>query len=244
VKKNWYYIQAKGTGAAEIVIYEEIGAYGISANDFHKQLKALGNVSKILMKINSLGGDPFDGLEIYHILKDHRARVDVQIINVAASSASIPVMAGTTVRMPANSFIFLHNPFVDLEGCDADTLREVINKLDKVSADMVSAYTMKTGKSEEQVKAWMKGDTWFTAEEARAAGLADEVIPAVEIAAKFDLSHFSNAPAALKRSMKPDGATIQAEIYKRWTRPNPRSGLREKIDRALNRGGLSARGRA
>jgi hypothetical protein len=93
--------------------------------------------------------------------------------------------------------MFVHDPLAFVLG-DADDMRDMAASLDKIAAALISAYTAKTGKTEAEVKGWMKNDSWFSADEAKAAGLADEVIPAVEIAAYFDVSRYPKAPAALR----------------------------------------------
>jgi ATP-dependent Clp protease, protease subunit len=195
--KSWFSIQAKGS-TAEIVIYDEVGLFGISAKQFNDQLKALGPVSTIVLRVNSPGGDVWDGIAIFNMLKRHPARVEVIVDGIAASIASVIAMAGDRIKMPSNSFMFIHDPLAVVLG-DAENMREMADSLDKVAAALVSTYMNKTGKSEEEVKKWMAGDTWFTAQEALEAGLADEVIESVAIAARFDLGRFRNTPAAVAK---------------------------------------------
>src|SRR6266536_2578100 len=88
----WYRIKAQA-GTAEIAIYEEIGMWGITAGDFLAELKAL-DVKQIDVRINSPGGDVWDGLAIYNSLRDHPAAVTTYVDGLAASAASIIVQAG------------------------------------------------------------------------------------------------------------------------------------------------------
>src|SRR5919109_4674225 len=99
MKQNWYQIFAIGT-AAEILIYDEIGIFGISAKNFITELKSLKNVSQITLGINSPGGDVFDGIAIYNALKRHGAKVTTRIDGIAASIASVIAMAGEKIQMP------------------------------------------------------------------------------------------------------------------------------------------------
>ncbi len=211
--KTWFSIQAKAAGNAEIVIYDEVGLYGVTAKTFYDQLRALGDVGQILVRINSAGGDVFDGIAIYNMLKNHKARVDVVVDGIAASIASIIAMAGDKVTMPANTFMFVHDPLALVIG-DAENMREMADSLDKIAASLINTYTSKTGKSEAEVKKWMSEDTWFTAQEALDAGLADEVITAVDIAARFDLSRFRNAPAALQLPPVPPPLPVDANAIR------------------------------
>ena len=99
--------QARG---AEIVIYDEIGAFGIPAKAFLDELKALGPVAELTVRINSPGGSVFDGVAIYNALKRHDAAITVWIDGIAASIASMIAMAGDEVVMPENAMLVLHDP--------------------------------------------------------------------------------------------------------------------------------------
>jgi ATP-dependent protease ClpP protease subunit len=96
--KRWFDFRAQATGA-EIVIYDEIGAFGIPAKTFLDELKALGPVAELTVRINSPGGSVFDGVAIYNALKRHDGAVTVWIDGIAASIASMIAMAGDEVVM-------------------------------------------------------------------------------------------------------------------------------------------------
>jgi ATP-dependent Clp protease, protease subunit len=110
VKRRWYEFRAQAKGAAEIVIYDEIGAFGIPAKAFIDELKALGSVPELTLRINSPGGSVFDGVAIYNALQRHEARITVRIDGLAASIASMIAMAGDEVVMPENAMLVLHDP--------------------------------------------------------------------------------------------------------------------------------------
>ena len=107
--KRWYDFRAQAKGA-EIVIYDEIGAFGIPAKAFLDELKALGPVAELTVRINSPGGSVFDGVAIYNALKRHDAAITVWIDGIAASIASMIAMAGDEVVMPENAMLMLHDP--------------------------------------------------------------------------------------------------------------------------------------
>jgi len=193
--KNWYTIQAKGK-AAEILIYDEIGMFGIAAAKFIGDLKALGKVEEITLGVNSPGGDVFDGIAIYNALKRHGASIVSRVDGIAASIASLILMAGNTIVMPDNAMLMIHNPWGGALG-EADDMREVADALDKIKIAMIAAYR-RSGKSDEAIAAIMDEETWYTADEAKANGFADEVIQSVNIAAFFDLKKFQKAPEALR----------------------------------------------
>lgn len=199
--KSWYSIKAAANpGGAEIYIYDEIGYWGITAADFARDLKSLGDVSQIDLHINSPGGSVFDGTAIYNLLQNHKASVTVWIDGIAASMASVIAMAGDRIIMPENALMMIHNPWGGAVG-DAEELRKQADVLDKVKASLLSVYTSRTGLSEEEVSAIMDAETWYTGDEAVEAGWADETTAAVDLAAcaRFDLQRmgYAHAPAQL-----------------------------------------------
>ncbi|WP_226647158.1 head maturation protease, ClpP-related [Microbulbifer variabilis] len=110
-KKSWYSITAAANnGEADIFLYDFIGGWGMTAKDFARDLKALGNVSKINLHINCPGGDVFDGTAIYNLLKDHKAEVETWIEGIAASMGSVIALAGDTVHIAENAYYMVHNP--------------------------------------------------------------------------------------------------------------------------------------
>jgi len=209
--KKWFSITAKSNGVAEILIYDEIGIYGISAKKFVDELRALGNVKKITLRLNSPGGDVIDGLAIYNSLARHPAELTVVVDGIAASMASVVAMAGKKLLMPNNTFLMIHNPAGLVLG-DADDMRSLAAVLDSVKKSLVGAYVRKSGQPEEKINEMMNAETWLPAEEALALGFADEVIEPTQMAALFDLARFSNAPSGLsKPADTPPGPTPAPE---------------------------------
>jgi ATP-dependent Clp protease, protease subunit len=197
---QWYQFRAQAKGAAEIVIYDEIGAFGIPAKAFLDELKALGPVAELTVRINSPGGSVFDGVAIYNALKRHNAAITVWIDGIAASIASVIAMAGDEVVMPENAMLMLHDPSALVLGTAAD-MRGMAEALDKMKAGMVAAYRDKSGRDDAEIKALMAAETWLSAEEAVGLGLADRVEQPVRMAAHFDLSRFRNIPPHLAASL-------------------------------------------
>jgi ATP-dependent protease ClpP protease subunit len=196
VKRRWYEFRARARDAAEIVIYDEIGAFGVAAKAFLDELKALGPVAELTLRINSPGGSVFDGVAIYNALKRHQARVTVWIDGIAASIASMIAMAGDEVVMPENAMLVLHDPSGLVVGTAFD-MRATADALDKMAAAMVAAYRDKSGAGDAEIEALMAAETWLSAEEAVELGFADRVEPPVRMAAHFDLSCFRNMPPRL-----------------------------------------------
>lgn len=202
--RNWYSMQALAApNAAEISIYDEIGMWGVTAKQFISDLKALGDVKDITVSINSLGGSVFDGLTIYNALRASGANVTVKIMGIAASIASIIAMAGKKIVMPENSFMMIHNPLNGIYG-NADDMREMADILDKVGSSLVATYVARTGKSEEEVKVLMDAETYMTAAEAKELGFCDEVIPAVEAKAAFEVDRLPENVRSLFLAQQPE----------------------------------------
>lgn len=182
--------------AAEIALYDEIGAWGVSAKDFRAELGKL-KAGTIRLAINSPGGDVFDGIAIYNDLVTHPARVEVTVTGLAASAASVVAMAGDTIAMASNAFMMIHDAWVFTMGGGAD-LRELAALLDKIDLALADTYAARTGGKRDEIAALMDAETWFSAEQAVAAGFADRALGKTEQAtAKFDLSAFRNAPQGL-----------------------------------------------
>jgi ATP-dependent protease ClpP protease subunit len=193
--KRWFDFRAQAKGA-EIVIYDEIGAFGIPAKAFLDELKALGPLPELTLRINSPGGSVFDGVAIYNALRRHDAAITVWIDGIAASIASMIAMAGDEVVMPENAMLVLHEPSGLVAGTASD-MRSMAEALDRMKAGMVAAYRDKSGRDDAEIEALMRDETWLSAQEAVSLGLADRVDEPVRMAAHFDLSRFRNTPPQL-----------------------------------------------
>ena len=191
MKKRWFEMRAGAQQAAEIAIYDDIGAYGVSARDFIAELRTL-SAPVIHLSINSPGGSVFDALAMYNALRQHSADILVDVLGVAASAASLVAMADDKIVMPENSFMMIHNPWSATAG-NAEELRGMADTLDKITASLVAIYAGRTGKPEDEIKALLDAETWLSAEEAVAKGFADELRPAMPIAARFELERMPEA---------------------------------------------------
>ena len=205
---KWYTIQAKTADTAEISIYDEIGGWGISAQQFAKDFKALGNnLKQINLHIHSPGGDVFDGIAIYNLLKNHPANVTVYIDGLAASMASVIAMASNEVIMPENAMM-IHKPW-GIQGGDAEDMRKYADLLDKVENTLIPAYANKTGKSPEELAEMLSAETWLNGKECVEQGFADKLAePLVAMASikSRKLEDFENMPKAMKEMLfKPQG---------------------------------------
>ena len=201
--KTWYSIQAKADQSADISIFDEIGFFGVNAKQFIGDLKAI-DAKTIKLAINSPGGSVFDALAMYNALRQHPANVEVTVLGVAASAASLVAMAGDTIVMPENAFMMIHNPLNFAYG-NADELREMADVLDKIGASLVATYANRTGLPEDEIKALLDAETWLNAEEAVLKGFADELQPALKVAASFDMERLpDNVRAAIEPPPAPE----------------------------------------
>ncbi len=197
---SWYTIRAR-EGGAEVLIYDEIGAYGVSAKGFLAELGALPDDSAIDLRFNSPGGSVFDAVAIHNALSRHAGAVTVWIDGIAASAASYIAMAGDEIVMPENAFLMIHDPFGMVIGTAAD-MRDMAGTLDKIAGSMTRGYAAKSGKPEDEIAALMAAETWFGAAEALEAGLATRMAEPVRIAASFDIARFRNAPPELVEAVE------------------------------------------
>jgi ATP-dependent Clp protease protease subunit len=204
-----YSMQAKGKSEAEIYLYGDVGDDwfgGVTAKQFADDLKAIGKVDLITVRINSPGGDVFQGLTIYRLLVDHPAKIVVHIDGLAASIASVIAMAAEEIHISEAAFLMVHNAWGFAIG-SADEMRTMASLLDKTTASIKDVYIARTGKSAEQIKTWMDAETWFTAQEAVDFGFATDVTANMKLAARVDFSKhraFRQPPSAIAAKPKAD----------------------------------------
>lgn len=227
--RSWFSIKAQADAeSADVLIYDYIGWGGVTAADFAKALTAI-TAKTITVRINTPGGDVFDGLAIFNSLKAHGAQIHVKVDGIAASIGSIIAMAGHTITMGQSAFLMIHNPWAMAIGNAAD-MREMAATLDKIGGSLADIYASRGAITKEQAQSWMDAETWFTADEAKAAGLADAVQGSGESAqakTPFDLSGYAKVPAALAASVSPS-TTPDAESVRRAALMRKRLALVER----------------
>lgn len=167
-------VKAAADGSTEILLYDEIGYWGVTAKDFAGVLAGITSPS-ITVRINSPGGDVFDGLAMYNSLKSHPAAINTVVEGLAASAASFIMLAGDTVTMAENSLVMIHKAWAMGIG-NADDMTALSRVLGKIDGQIASMYSAKNGKSAEDNLAAMAAETWMTSAEAKDFGLVDSVI--------------------------------------------------------------------
>lgn len=203
--KPWFSIHNKKDEEAEILIYEQIGkdwfsGDGIAAKDFADALKEIPKNKRITVGINSPGGNVWDGLAIYHLLKA-RENVTTRIDGVAASISSVIALAGKTVIMPKNALMMIHRAWGMAVGNAADMVK-MADDLAKHDGVIAGIYSDRNGKPASENLAAMEAETWLNGDEAKAFGFVDDVTDAVAMANSFDLSRFKNFAAKASATSK------------------------------------------
>jgi len=203
--KSWYTFQASGEAeqqTIEVFVYGEIGTWGVSANQFVQDLRAMDDgTSPVVVAFNSIGGDLFDGLAIHNALSRLGERCTGRIDALAASAASVAVCGAHRVVIAANAMLMIHNPYT-FTGGDAEDFRRVADVLDQTLEAIIAAYKSKAPDIDEaELRRMVNAETWLTANEAVALGLADEVGDGLKVKACLGqgsvLQRFQNAPAEL-----------------------------------------------
>jgi len=203
--KSWYTFQASGEAEQhtfEVFVYGEIGMWGVSANQFVQDLRAMDDgTSPVIVAFNSIGGDLFDGLAIHNALSRLGQRCTGRIDALAASAASVAVCGAHRVVIAANAMLMIHNPYT-FTGGDAEDFRRVADVLDQTLEAIIAAYKSKAPDIDEaELRRMVNAETWLTANEAVALGLADEVGDGLKVKACLGqgsvLQRFQNAPAEL-----------------------------------------------
>ena len=175
---NWLSYQPRASvhEPAVLQIFDQIGSdwfggSGISAKAFSDALQSVGP-GPLVVEINSPGGNVWDGLAIYNMLRGRQAPVTTRVVGIAASIASIIALAGDTVEIADAALIMIHDPSGMVAGSSED-MRKMADALDQHAEVLAGIYRKKTGRSIESIRAAMKSETWFTADEAIQYGLAN-----------------------------------------------------------------------
>jgi len=191
MNKNWYNIKAEASSkSADVYIFDEIGTFGLTAQSFIEEIKSYKD-TPMSLHINCVGGDVFEGMAIYNVLKKRTARTTVYIEGLAASMGSVIALAGDEVVMAENSLFMIHNAWGGAMG-EATEIRKTAALLDKISGEIADIYTKKTNLPYNRVKEMMDEETWLSADEAFNLGFIDSISDAIKVAAKYDVSKFKN----------------------------------------------------
>lgn len=204
-----------GSGVLEIIVYEQIGATwwsdsGVTAKNVKQRVDTAGAFSQIALRINSPGGDAFEGVAILNLLRSLGKPVDVFVDGIAASAASIIAMAGDTITMGSGAMMMIHNAWSVVAGNAQQLTKEAVT-LAAVDQSIAQTYVDRTGQPLATVKSMMDEETWMGADEcvekgfATAKSAAPAEPKALNLAREFKaLAHFAKVPPAFQPKAEED----------------------------------------
>lgn len=195
---KWFDISGKDDDVPVIRIYDVIGWPWIDADTFVSELSQIKS-ERATLKINTPGGDVFDGTAIFNELKNHSTKFDVEIDGLAASMGSLIALAGDTVSIADNAWYMIHNPWSFMAGDYLDYRKEA-DLLERMAESMSRTYVDGSVHESKAIRSMMDNETWLLGEEAVAAGFADSVTGEEgNTSAKFNTSVFNNTPDDIQR---------------------------------------------
>lgn len=196
MKKTWFKVENISESEKKILIYDEIGGWGIRSIDLINEINSGDSKLPLNIYINSPGGDLIEALAIFNAIKRYEGETVAYVDGIAASAASYIAMAFDKVIMPKNTMMMIHDPIGHTVG-NADDMRESADLLDKFKNSILAAYADKSGKTTEEISGLLSNETWISADEALEMGFADEVIDPIEVVAISKVWNFKNAPINL-----------------------------------------------
>lgn len=252
-KPDWWKVEASTDDAEEILIYDFIGWPFNDPYELNQHLKSL-NGKDVTFRINSPGGDVFDGLTIFSAMREYKGRITTKIEGMAASMASVIALGGGEVQAHKHAMYMIHEPLVLTIG-NQHELREVADILQKISVNFVDIYSEKAGGKKRDIQQKMKDETWFSAKEAKEYGFIDTVLDLPAARAGFDLSVFANVPQGwtqarekreLEQRLRDEGyssSDAKAEVARRFSGGgNQRDAESVKLENAILKTILKMRG--
>ncbi|MEK4707074.1 head maturation protease, ClpP-related [Bacillus sp. FSL R10-2780] len=222
--------EAKGENEYKLTVYGSIGGW-FSENNAEAVRRKIQDIKaeKIHVHINSGGGSAFDGVAICNLLKQHDAEIIVHIDGWAASAASVIAMAGDKIIMPSNTMMMIHQAST-IEYGNADLFEKTARDLRKIDSALAASYKKRFVGTDEELKKLLKDETWLTAEEAVALGLADEIADEIEIDDTQE-----EEEEEIVENFKED---LVAKYTKQPNNQNPKESIQEPVNTKQNLGTL------
>jgi ATP-dependent Clp protease protease subunit len=231
------YVQAS-ENEATISILEPIGqdfwGDGVTAKRIAAALRSIGE-RDVTVVINSPGGDVFDGLSIYGLLADHKGKVTVKILGLAASAASIIAMAGDEIQIMRSGFLMIHNAWVMVAG-DRAVMQETINFLEPIDQALRDVYAVRTGIEAGELQSMMDRETWLAGSTAVDRGFADGLLGGEQIDADAQAETRLSPQAAKRRTelllsragcSRTEGRALLAQIRNSGTQDAAHDGMHD-----------------
>ena len=190
-----------------ISVYDVIGydwwtGEGVTAKRIAGALRSMG-AGPVTVNINSPGGDLFEGLAIYNLLREHQGHITTKVVGLAASSASVIAMAGDTIQIARAGFFMVHNGWLIAQGNRLD-LREIADWMEPFDTAMADIYASRTGQDIADVRRQMDGETWFGGTQAIEQGYADEMLAADQVG-KCEGAAQASAVRRIEAAMRASG---------------------------------------
>lgn len=211
VEQRWQpNIHAATSDAATISIYEQIGYdawddIGVDAKRIDAALRAIGDGKDIVVNINSPGGDVFEGIAIYNLLRNYNGTITVKIVGVAASAASIIAMAGDEIQIAKSAFIMIHNCWSYAFGNQHD-MREAADYLAVFDDNAADIYADRANLAKDEIIKMLDDETWLSGEQAIQFGFADKYLSADQVETTNETTSQANA-RKLERVLAEAGMT-------------------------------------
>lgn len=201
--KTWYNIKAQApeSDRAEVNILSEIGYWGVNAQQFLNDFRAI-KAQNVDVFINSPGGNVVEAIAIFNGMRATGKNITIRILGIAASAASYVAMAGDKIVMPANTWMFIHNPINGIYG-NAAEMREMADVLDKFGAVITQAYSARFRGEASVLADLLAAESYLTAAECLEYGFCDEVTPEIEATALFEVDRLPANVQALFKAAAP-----------------------------------------
>lgn len=196
--ENWNTAIKAAESDNTISVFDVIGqdywtGEGVTAKRIAGALRSIGEDKPVTVNINSPGGDMFEGLAIYNLLREHKGDVTVKVLGLAASAASVIAMAGDTIQVARAGFLMIHNAWILVAGNRHD-MREYADYLEPFDRSMADLYAARTGIEFKAMQKIMDAESWIGGSDAVEQGFADSLLPSDEV----QIDDSSDARAAVK----------------------------------------------
>ena len=195
-KPEWFkvVVAKKDDEESEILIFDYVG---YPYNDPREFIQALSEMGNVTIRINSPGGDVFDGMVLVNAIASHKGIVTTRVEGLAASMASVIAVSGKKVQAYDNTMLMIHNAWTFAMGNQYD-MQDTADLLEKIDGNILDTYQNKSKKGKKAIAEMMKATSWMTAKEAKDHGFIDEIVTGKSVKAEFNLSIFANLPDEFK----------------------------------------------
>jgi ATP-dependent protease ClpP protease subunit len=208
-------VRAANESDTSISIYDSIGenwdGTGITAKKISAILRTIGSDKDVTVNLNSPGGDFFEGVAIYNLLREHKGKVTTRVVGLAASAASVIAMAGDEILMGEGTFLMIHNAWTVAIGNRHD-MADAAALLEPFDAAMAKLYANRAGITEAAAASIMDDETWIDASQALKDGFATGMIDSADVA------HDKPATASNKKAVAMVEASMKRSGYSRSAR--------------------------